>query len=181
MDQAAISIDGIRLKHYGHRLIKGSTKVMWFSRFIASCQIIGSSTAAVSLFQNLSMQRLPYLVVIVVIPMIAVFAINFVSGIWLWYEETRGYKWSAVAQALQIPVISSLPLMYKFYFGLGVYVYTANGTGPTVSHYFGGEGILFFFSPAAPLQFGINIWAGVVFIYLWKKLKAREPEIAEDS
>jgi hypothetical protein len=150
----------------------GLAMTIWINRFVACCQIIGSSTAVISLFKNMSIQVLPYWVVLLLIPVIAVLATNFVSGIWLWYGETRGYKWSAVAQALQIPVISSFPLIYKFYFGLGIYVYVANGAAPAVSYNVGGEGILFFFSPAAPIQFGINIWAVVALIYMWRKLQA---------
>ena len=99
--------------------------------------------------------------------MYAIFASAFLSGIWLWNGEMRGYKYSKLIQALQIPVLMSGLLTYKFIFGLGIIVNLVGNVGP-VNYALGGQSYLVIWGEVSELQLGINVWAPIALAYLWR-------------
>ena len=146
--------------------------IPWFARFIAVTQIVGASSSAVIILpamliaQN-SLLSLPFFVV-----MYTIFAAAFLSGIWLWNGERRGYKVSMLIQALQIPVLSSALLTYKFVFGLGIIANLMGGAQP-VNFDVGGQSYLVIGNEVPKLQLGINVWAPIALVYLWRNVRGR--------
>ena len=102
----------------------------------------------------------------------AIFVAAFLSGIWLWNGERRGYKLSMLIQAMQIPVLSSGLLTYKFVFGLGIIVNLVGGK-QLVNFDLGGQSYLVILNAVPKLQLGVNVWAPIALVYLWKKVSGR--------
>ena len=80
---------------------------MIFGRVIAVLQIVGASTAFVFMLTLMLESAQGVFTYLILLVMYAFFAVVFVSGIWLWNGEPRGYRYSMIVQAAQIPVLTS--------------------------------------------------------------------------
>ena len=112
-------------------------KVPVFARIIAALQIVGASVSAVMMIIVMTQAPFHFLSYLIVGAMFVVFGFAFLCGIRLWQGEDRGYRGSMLVQALQIPVVHSHLLTYKFIFGFGVTVFFT-GDGGNLNFEFGG-------------------------------------------
>jgi hypothetical protein len=113
---------------------------------------------------------------------VCLFLFTIAAGLLLSEGTRRGIKWSAVCQAIQIPVVISSALTYRFFFTTHL---TVGSFGSTwVAEY--GFGATFMlagrqvpsFSPlTAGAGWGVNLIAIVAFLYLLWRLH-RTPEEA---
>ena len=142
-----------------------------FTRVIATLQIAGSSAAALVMLPTM-MENPPNLISIpVLMVMYAIFALGFISGIWLWNGETRGHKYSILTQALQVPIIFSTLVTYKFIFGFGAYFVLVGGPFD-LQFQIGSFSMLYLF-PGNPSPFlGVNIFALIAMSHLITQLRA---------
>lgn len=100
--------------------------------------------------------------------MLGFFGVAFVSGIWLWNDEPRGYRVSSVVHVAQIPYLESFPLTYQFLFGFGITLTPFSGDG-FVSFYVGAKSFLYLLTDVIDFRIGVNIWAAIIAAYLWKR------------
>ena len=151
-------------------------KVPVFARLISVMQIVGASAAAVVMIIVLIEAPFQLLSILVLIPMFAMFGFAFLCGIRLWHGEARGYRGSMLVQALQIPVIHTSLLTYKFIFGFGATIFFSGGTG-TVNFEFGGMSSLIILGEVPDPRIGVNVWAPIALAYLFtKQPRAGEPD-----
>jgi hypothetical protein len=136
-------------------------------------QIAGSSGAALIMLTTM-IENPPNLISIpVLLVMYAILGLGFISGIWLWNGETRGHRYSILIQALQVPIIFSTLVTYKFIFGFGAYFVLLGG--PFDVHFqIGSYSVLYIF-PANPTPFlGLNIFALIAMSHLIRRLRAAD-------
>ena len=132
---------------------------------IASCQIVGASALTVFLLGELHRQAAFWQAFVITMPLLIVSIIGFVSGIWLWNSEKRGFRWSILIQSLQIPVVSSPMVVYKIVLGFGMTAYLTNFP-PKIGYDLGGQGFLVLARATAPFQVGINFFAILALLFL---------------
>lgn len=106
------------------------------------------------------------------IVLVAVFAALFVwttlTGIRLWRNDPRGWKWGKILFAAQIPVLTVPGFSYEYYSGIAIKILG----GQTDSHFeigIGANANFYLDTRITDFMYGINIFALLAFIYLLVK------------
>ncbi|MDJ0759938.1 MAG: VOC family protein [Woeseiaceae bacterium] len=148
-------------------------------------QIIGSSAATAAVMGALMTPGANIASLVIFLVMLAFCLFTLFAGLWLWNGELRGYRRIAIALALQIPILQSSIMSYKFSFGIGMTLYLAGRPGKL--HYdLGGFGQMAFFSGEKPVLVGINLVAIAALAWILRRqhqLETREfkERLASDS
>ena len=142
-----------------------------FQRVVAAFQIIGSSSAAVLILGTLFESKLNIVTILIVVPLYALFAVAFLSGIWLWNNEERGFRSSVLVQLAQIPVIATTGLTYKMIFGFGLPV-VFGGMPLDLTFVIGSNSSLFLFPGGDVNSFGANLFPPIAIAYLIKRMRS---------
>ena len=119
-------------------------------------QVIGTSAAGVLFLPSLLGVGANYLALLVMVIMYALLVLGFLSGMWLWNFERRGFEMSLLVQVAQIPALQASLLSYKFVFGLGVTLYFY-GPGPNLNLEVGSRAFLFLFPSEIEPALGFNL------------------------
>lgn len=147
-----------------------------FTRVIAASQIVGSVFCAFVVGSLLITAPFNILFVLIALVMFVFFSYVLMSGVWLWSGSKRGYRSASIVQALQIPVIYSVPLTYKFIFGVGVLL-TFQSAKLGVDASLGGESYLVFLTPGTPFGVGVNLWAMIALSFILKQKPNDEEQL----
>ena len=136
---------------------------------MAGNQIIGASFLIVFMLPNFSYAATSVPAAIILLAMYSIFFSSVLSGIWIWNSERRGYTLGALVQFLQVPVLFTTPVSYKFVFGLEISLMFFGSSHPILIG-FGGQAYLSFANTAVDTQVGINICAVLVLLYFVSKV-----------
>ncbi|HUF71540.1 MAG TPA: hypothetical protein VMR74_01445 [Gammaproteobacteria bacterium] len=101
--------------------------------------------------------------------LLALFAWSALTGVRLWRDDPRGWKWAIILFAAQIPVLAIPGLTYEYFTGIAVKVLGGGVEGPLS---FGiGAGANIFVGGAAPeLAYGVNLVAVAALAWLlWRR------------
>ncbi len=142
-------------------------------------QIIGSSAATAAVIGALITPGANTLSYVIFLFMLAFCLFTLFAGLWLWNGELRGYRRIAISLAMQIPILQSSIMSYKFSFGIGITLYLAGQPGKL--HYdLGGFGQMAFFSGEKPVLVGINLMAIAALAWiLWRQHQLEVREFAK--
>jgi hypothetical protein len=117
-------------------------------------------------------------VILIFLLFLYLFILSIFAGIKLWKGEAKGYKWSKILQALQIPMLQTKAISYSFTLGLkalvGLIVPSAAGATAQLSWGIAADVNyhLSFSNPhVAGVAFGINLLALAFLIILIKANK----------
>ncbi len=140
------------------------------TRVIALLQIVGASSASIAMLPQIWHAQPTFVSACICLVMYLIFSLSIISGIWMWYEEARGYRLSVLVQSLQVPVFSLLGITYKFVFGFGILLKILGGGG-LLTIEIGGHSYLFLSSEITNAQCGMNLVALFALAFVWRKFR----------
>lgn len=147
-----------------------------FTRVIAALQIVGSSTSAVAVLTAATNGQFNIVSIPILLMMYAYFVAAFLSGIALWNGEQGAYLVAMIVQALQVPIVVSSILTYKFIFGFGL-VFSVLGNPMDAMFELGGFSYLLLFSGDPNFSVGLNFWPFITIAYLHAQRRKRAAAI----
>lgn len=146
-------------------------------RCVAVVQIIGALLSIIILIpivkeiDGLLSGRLLSIVLVV----ISLFAI--LSATWLWNLQRRGMISSMLIYSIQVPIVYSSALVYKYIVGFGLMLKIV-GPGPVLFLDIGTSIDILMHSSVRQIVIGVNYWALFVTLLMWRA--ARETRTRPD-
>lgn len=98
----------------------------------------------------------------------ALFVWTTLTGIHLWQNKPRGWKWGKIVFAAQIPVLTVPGFSYEYYSGIAIKVLG----GQADSHFkmeVGANANFYLDTRITDLMYGVNVFALLAFVYLLVK------------
>jgi hypothetical protein len=138
----------------------------WVKRIAGTFQIGGGFIGVIQAIKSLLYANLSGTAYLLVVISCVVYAFILCAGILLFDEHGKSVRWSLWAQGLQIPFLSFPFFAYRFIAGFDANFYWIGNQGG-INYYFGSRWMLLIHG-ASTWGIGINIFALVLFILLWR-------------
>lgn len=147
------------------------------SKFLALLLTLGGVLGmGLSVYLGYTFVQRHWVYVVLAVAFLSLFVWTTLTGIRLWRNDSRGWKWGKILFAAQIPVLTVPGFSYEYYSGIAIKV-LGGRVDSNYSMELGANANLYLDTRITDLVYGINLFAIGALIYLMAKSK---PDIAPD-
>ena len=142
-------------------------------RFFALLLIIGGVLGmGLSIYMAYTYLQQHWIYLLLVLGLFVVFGWSALTGVRLWRDQPRGWKWAKILYAAQIPVLTVPGLDYEYYTGIAIKL--LGGEADNVFEFgLGASATLYLDTGVTGLVYGVNLFAVIALIYLLSRARAR--------
>ena len=139
------------------------------AKFLALLLAVGGVLGvAITVYMAYTFLQQHWVYIVLVAAFAALFVWTALTGVRLWRNEARGWKWAKILFAAQIPVLTVPGLSYEYYAGIAIKI-----IGGEVDSYFnvglGANANFYLGTSITGLVYGVNIFALLALLYLFVK------------
>jgi len=138
-------------------------------KFLAFLLVVGGVLGVgISVYMAYTFVQQHWIYLVLVATFVALFVWTALTGIRLWRNDPRGWKWGKILFAAQIPVLTVPGFSYEYYSGIAIKVLG----GQVDSHFnmaLGANANFYLDTRITGLVYGINLFATLALIYLLTK------------
>lgn len=142
-------------------------------RFFALLLIIGGVLGiGLGIYMGYTFVQQHWIYLLLALAFVVLFAWSALTGVRLWRDQPRGWKWAKILYAAQIPVLTVPGFDYEYYTGIAVKL-----MGGEAEHFFklglGASATLYLDTGVTGLVYGVNVFALMALIFLLTRSRAR--------
>lgn len=142
-------------------------------RFFALLLLIGGVLGiGLSIYMGYTFVQQHWIYLVLVFGFFALFAWSALTGVRLWRDQPRGWKWAKILYAAQIPILTVPGFDYEYYTGIAIKLIG----GETDSFFnlgLGASATLYLDTRITGLVYGVNVFALIALAYLLTRSRAQ--------